>query len=96
MESTSGPPGKFPLPLFPILKLCVFYFKLVFMSNLRCYCGLLIRDHHGIDYTRTVSAASGSEDEQWSVEKHTTKSPTDTFGTINFQHGEHIHHSKVC
>ncbi|OWK01088.1 hypothetical protein Celaphus_00018376, partial [Cervus elaphus hippelaphus] len=60
----------------------------------RCYCGLLIGDHHGIDYARTVSAASGSEDEQWSVEKHTTKSPTDTFGTINFQHGEHIHHSK--
>ncbi|KAL1787169.1 transient receptor potential cation channel subfamily M member 6 [Sigmodon hispidus] len=30
----------------------------------------------------------------WSVEKHTVKSPTDTFGTINFQDGEHIYHSK--
>ncbi|XP_060988077.1 transient receptor potential cation channel subfamily M member 6 isoform X2 [Dama dama] len=66
----------------------------VCQNLIRCYCGLLIGDHHGIDYARTVSAANSSEDEQWSVEKHTTKSPTDTFGTINFQHGEHIHHSK--
>uniref|UniRef100_A0A452VAM3 non-specific serine/threonine protein kinase n=1 Tax=Ursus maritimus TaxID=29073 RepID=A0A452VAM3_URSMA len=59
-----------------------------------CYCGRLIGDHHGIDYSWTISAANGNENEQWSVEKHTTKSPTDTFGTINFQDGEHTHHSK--
>ncbi|KAK1334442.1 hypothetical protein QTO34_005448 [Cnephaeus nilssonii] len=60
----------------------------------RCYCGRLIGDHLGMDYSWTMSAASGDEKEQWSVEKHTTKSPTDTFGTINFQDGEHIHHAK--
>lgn len=70
--------------------------KLVFISNLRCCCGKLIGDHDGIDYAWNFSAASNNENEEWSVEKHTTKSPTDTFGTINFQDGEHIHHSKVC
>ncbi|KAL0607095.1 Transient receptor potential cation channel subfamily M member 6 [Plecturocebus cupreus] len=60
----------------------------------RCYCGRLIGDHAGIDYAWTISAAKGKESEQWSVEKHTTKSPTDTFGTINFQDGEHTYHAK--
>uniref|UniRef100_A0A673VAA4 non-specific serine/threonine protein kinase n=1 Tax=Suricata suricatta TaxID=37032 RepID=A0A673VAA4_SURSU len=66
----------------------------VCQNLIRCYCGRLIGDHHGIDYSWTISAANGNEDVQWSVEKHTTKSPTDTFGTINFQDGEHTHHSK--
>ncbi|XP_040305269.1 transient receptor potential cation channel subfamily M member 6 isoform X2 [Herpailurus yagouaroundi] len=66
----------------------------VCQNLIRCYCGRLIGDHHGIDYSWTISAANGNENEQWSVEKHTTKSPTDTFGTINFQDGEHTHHSK--
>ncbi|KAM8802610.1 transient receptor potential cation channel subfamily M member 6 [Rhynchonycteris naso] len=66
----------------------------VCQNLIRCYCGRLIGDHHGIDYTRISSAAMGDENEQWSVKKHTTRSPTDTFGTINFQVGEHIHHAK--
>ncbi|XP_032722537.1 transient receptor potential cation channel subfamily M member 6 isoform X6 [Lontra canadensis] len=66
----------------------------VCQNLIRCYCGRLIGDHQGIDYSWAVSAANGNENEQWSVEKHTTKSPTDTFGTINFQDGEHTHHSK--
>ncbi|XP_058551666.1 transient receptor potential cation channel subfamily M member 6 isoform X4 [Neofelis nebulosa] len=66
----------------------------VCQNLIRCYCGRLIGDHHGIDYSWTISAANGNENEQWSVEKHTRKSPTDTFGTINFQDGEHTHHSK--
>ncbi|XP_036847247.2 transient receptor potential cation channel subfamily M member 6 isoform X3 [Manis javanica] len=66
----------------------------VCQNLIRCNCGRLIGDHHGIDYAWTISAARGNENEQWSVEKHTTKSPTDTFGTINFQDGEHTHHSK--
>ncbi|XP_019660855.1 transient receptor potential cation channel subfamily M member 6 isoform X2 [Ailuropoda melanoleuca] len=66
----------------------------VCQNLIRCYCGRLIGDHHGIDYSWTISAANGNENEPWSVEKHTTKSPTDTFGTINFQDGEHTHHSK--
>ncbi|XP_075416652.1 transient receptor potential cation channel subfamily M member 6 isoform X2 [Tenrec ecaudatus] len=66
----------------------------VCQNLIRCYCGRLIGDHHGVDYPWTVSSANRDEDEEWSVEKHTTKSPTDTFGTINFQDGEHTYHSK--
>ncbi|XP_006892067.1 PREDICTED: transient receptor potential cation channel subfamily M member 6 [Elephantulus edwardii] len=65
----------------------------VCQNLIRCFCGRLIGDHHGIDYPWTV-ATSDENNEQWSVEKHTTKSPTDTFGTINFQDGEHTYHSK--
>ncbi|XP_073908157.1 transient receptor potential cation channel subfamily M member 6 isoform X3 [Castor canadensis] len=60
----------------------------------KCYCGRLIQEHNGIDYAWTLSAAQGNENEPWSIEKHTVKSPTDTFGTINFQDGDHIYHSK--
>lgn len=66
------------------------------LSEFRCYCGRLIQEHHGLDYAWTLSAAEGNGGEQWSAEKHTAKSPTDTFGTINFQDGEHVYHSKVC
>uniref|UniRef100_A0A803XQV1 TRPM SLOG domain-containing protein n=1 Tax=Meleagris gallopavo TaxID=9103 RepID=A0A803XQV1_MELGA len=31
-------------------------------------------------------------DEEWSVQKHTKTSPTDAFGTINFQDGDHTYH----
>ncbi|KAM7330000.1 hypothetical protein ACRRTK_011613 [Alexandromys fortis] len=62
--------------------------------TLLCCCGRLIQEHHGLDYAWTLSATGGEGDEQWSAEKHTVKSPTDTFGTINFQDGEHIYHSK--
>ncbi|KAM4877891.1 transient receptor potential cation channel subfamily M member 6 [Thomomys bottae] len=60
----------------------------------RCHCGRLSEDHQGKDLSWTHSAASVTENELWSVEKHTVKSPTDSFGTINFQDGEHIYHSK--
>ncbi|XP_055974720.1 transient receptor potential cation channel subfamily M member 6 [Sorex fumeus] len=66
----------------------------VCQNLIRCCCGRLIGDHHGVDHTWTISAADDSENEQWSVETHTTRSPTDTFGTINFQDGEHVYHSK--
>ncbi|XP_008072560.1 transient receptor potential cation channel subfamily M member 6 [Carlito syrichta] len=66
----------------------------VCQNLIRCCCGRLIGDHPGIDYAWTISATKGNENEQWSVEQHTTKSPTDTFGMINFQDGEHTYHSK--
>ncbi|XP_051002179.1 transient receptor potential cation channel subfamily M member 6 isoform X1 [Acomys russatus] len=66
----------------------------VCQNLVRCYCGRLIHEHHGLDYAWSLSAVEGNGNEQWSVEKHTVKSPTDTFGTINFQDGEHIYHSK--
>ncbi|XP_058513350.1 transient receptor potential cation channel subfamily M member 6 isoform X1 [Ochotona princeps] len=66
----------------------------VCQNLIRCYCGRLVGDHQGIDDVWTLSAADGNDNEPWSVEKHTTKSSTDTFGTINFQDGDHIYHSK--
>ncbi|KAM9207060.1 transient receptor potential cation channel subfamily M member 6 [Dugong dugon] len=66
----------------------------VCQNLVRCYCGRMIGEHNGVDYPWSVSAAKSDENEQWSVEKHTTKSPTDSFGTINFQDGEHTYHSK--
>nr|AAR03493.1 M6-kinase 3 [Homo sapiens] len=84
--STIIPSSKNPHRCTPVCQVC--------QNLIRCYCGRLIGDHAGIDYSWTISAAKGKESEQWSVEKHTTKSPTDTFGTINFQDGEHTHHAK--
>ncbi|XP_024108070.3 transient receptor potential cation channel subfamily M member 6 [Pongo abelii] len=84
--STIIPSSKNPHRCIPVCQVC--------QNLIRCYCGRLIGDHAGIDYSWTISAAKGKESEQWSVEKHTTKSPTDTFGTINFQDGEHTHHAK--
>ncbi|XP_048188298.1 transient receptor potential cation channel subfamily M member 6 isoform X2 [Perognathus longimembris pacificus] len=66
----------------------------VCQNLVRCHCGRLSQDHQGKDYPWTLPAASVNENELWSVEKHTVKSPTDSFGTINFQDGEHIYHSK--
>ncbi|XP_049625712.1 transient receptor potential cation channel subfamily M member 6 [Suncus etruscus] len=66
----------------------------VCQNLIRCCCGRLIGDHPGVDYAWNISAANANRNEQWSVETHTRKSPTDTFGTINFQDGEHIYHSK--
>uniref|UniRef100_A0A4X2LLM5 non-specific serine/threonine protein kinase n=1 Tax=Vombatus ursinus TaxID=29139 RepID=A0A4X2LLM5_VOMUR len=67
----------------------------VCQNLIRCYCGRLVGDHHGMAYHRTASSTTGGqEEEEWSVEKHTKKSPTDTFGTINFQDGEHTCHAK--
>ncbi|XP_017398726.1 transient receptor potential cation channel subfamily M member 6 [Cebus imitator] len=84
--STVIPSSKNPHRCTPVCQVC--------QNLIRCYCGRLIGDHAGIDYAWTISAAQGKESEQWSVEKHTTKSPTDTFGTINFQDGEHTYHAK--
>lgn len=66
----------------------------VCQNLVRCYCGRLIEDHHGMDFAWGLPAMEGDGNEQWCVEKHTAKSPTDAFGTINFQDGEHIYHSK--
>uniref|UniRef100_A0A8C3MV14 non-specific serine/threonine protein kinase n=1 Tax=Geospiza parvula TaxID=87175 RepID=A0A8C3MV14_GEOPR len=39
-------------------------------------------------------AGSQSDGGEWSVQKHTKMSPTDAFGTINFQDGDHTYHAK--
>ncbi|KAM9137635.1 transient receptor potential cation channel subfamily M member 6 isoform 3-T3 [Pangshura tecta] len=63
---------------------------------IRCCCGRLIGDHPGIDYSSPVYQPTRErENEEWSVQKHTHTSPTDSFGTINFQDGDHTYHAKV-
>uniref|UniRef100_A0A7M4EFC9 non-specific serine/threonine protein kinase n=1 Tax=Crocodylus porosus TaxID=8502 RepID=A0A7M4EFC9_CROPO len=60
-----------------------------------CCCGRLIGDHPGIDYSCPAYQSVGqSNDEEWCVQKHTQISPTDAYGTINFQDGDHTYHAK--
>ncbi|KFV96385.1 Transient receptor potential cation channel subfamily M member 1, partial [Fulmarus glacialis] len=61
----------------------------------RCCCGRLIGDHPGVDCNWPVyQAAPQRDDGKWSVQNHTKMSPTDAFGTINFQDGDHTYHAK--
>ncbi|NXO09262.1 TRPM6 protein, partial [Oriolus oriolus] len=61
----------------------------------RCCCGRLIGEHPGVPFSWPVyQAGSQSDGGEWSVPKHTRMSPTDAFGTINFQDGDHTYHAK--
>ncbi|CAH2294154.1 transient receptor potential cation channel subfamily M member 6 [Pelobates cultripes] len=61
----------------------------------RCCCGRLIGDHHDLDYSWPIYLSPReSDNEEWLVEEHTKTSPTDAFGTINFQDGDHTYHAK--
>uniref|UniRef100_A0A8D0HI88 non-specific serine/threonine protein kinase n=1 Tax=Sphenodon punctatus TaxID=8508 RepID=A0A8D0HI88_SPHPU len=67
----------------------------VCQNLIRCCCGRLIGDHPGVEYSWPVyQSAKVAEDEEWSILKHTKTSPTDSFGTINFQDGNHTYHAK--
>ncbi|OPJ68588.1 transient receptor potential cation channel subfamily M member 6 isoform C [Patagioenas fasciata monilis] len=68
----------------------------VCQNLIRCCCGRLIGDHPGVDCSWPVcqTAPQGDDDEEWSVQKHTKTSPTDAFGTISFQDGDHTYHAK--
>ncbi|XP_009461905.1 PREDICTED: transient receptor potential cation channel subfamily M member 6 [Nipponia nippon] len=67
----------------------------VCQNLIRCCCGRLIGDHPGVDCSWPVyQAALQRNDGEWSVQKHTKTSPTDAFGTINFQDGDHTYHAK--
>ncbi|KYO20775.1 transient receptor potential cation channel subfamily M member 6 isoform B [Alligator mississippiensis] len=67
----------------------------VCQNLIRCCCGRLIGDHPGIDYScPTYQSVGESNDEEWCVQKHTQISPTDAYGTINFQDGDHTYHAK--
>lgn len=86
--------------LVEILNLCIsvcnikLFFNFIF--NVRCCCGRLIGDHPGVHGSWPVCQTALQRDEEWSVQKHTKTSPTDAFGTINFQDGDHTYHAKVC
>uniref|UniRef100_A0A3B3R4S2 Transient receptor potential cation channel subfamily M member 3 n=1 Tax=Paramormyrops kingsleyae TaxID=1676925 RepID=A0A3B3R4S2_9TELE len=61
----------------------------------RCCCGRLIGQHVGLPPSISSSQNDKNERkndsllEKWSVSKHTQISPTDAFGTIEFQGGGH-------
>uniref|UniRef100_A0A8D2MX66 Transient receptor potential cation channel, subfamily M, member 6 n=1 Tax=Zonotrichia albicollis TaxID=44394 RepID=A0A8D2MX66_ZONAL len=61
----------------------------------KCCCGRLIGEHPGTECSWPVyQAGSQSDGGEWSVQKHTKMSPTDAFGTINFQDGDRTYHAK--
>ncbi|NWV44245.1 TRPM6 protein, partial [Grantiella picta] len=61
----------------------------------RCCCGRLIGEHPGVECSWPVyQAGSQGDGGEWSVQTHTKMSPTDAFGTINFQDGDHTYHAK--
>ncbi|XP_074022455.1 transient receptor potential cation channel subfamily M member 6 [Numenius arquata] len=67
----------------------------VCQNLIRCCCGRFIGDHPGVDCSWPVYQAAPQRDGgEWSVQKHTKMSPTDAFGTINFQDGDHTYHAK--
>uniref|UniRef100_A0A8C0IIL5 non-specific serine/threonine protein kinase n=1 Tax=Bubo bubo TaxID=30461 RepID=A0A8C0IIL5_BUBBB len=67
----------------------------VCQNLIRCCCGRLIGDHPGVDCSWPVYQSAPQKDSgEWSVQKHTKMSPTDAFGTINFQDGDHTYHAK--
>uniref|UniRef100_A0A663EW32 non-specific serine/threonine protein kinase n=1 Tax=Aquila chrysaetos chrysaetos TaxID=223781 RepID=A0A663EW32_AQUCH len=67
----------------------------VCQNLIRCCCGRLIGDHPGVNCSWPVyQTAPQIDGGEWSVQKHTKTSPTDAFGTINFQDGDHTYHAK--
>uniref|UniRef100_A0A8D3DEM9 Transient receptor potential cation channel subfamily M member 3 n=1 Tax=Scophthalmus maximus TaxID=52904 RepID=A0A8D3DEM9_SCOMX len=68
-----------------------------FLLSSRCCCGRLIGQHVGLPPGISSSqndkaerlAKNDSLSEKWSISKHTQLSPTDAFGTIEFQGGGH-------
>ncbi|XP_018422030.1 PREDICTED: transient receptor potential cation channel subfamily M member 6 [Nanorana parkeri] len=67
----------------------------VCQNLIRCFCGRLITDHPGLDYDWPVYSDPQERcDEEWLVHRHTKASPTDAYGTVNFQDGHHTYHAK--
>lgn len=64
---------------YPVCQVC--------QSLVRCCCGRLIAEHVG-PYSGLLGHDPGSgsaEEEEWSVLQHTSLSPTDAFGSLDFQ-----------
>uniref|UniRef100_H3AK46 non-specific serine/threonine protein kinase n=1 Tax=Latimeria chalumnae TaxID=7897 RepID=H3AK46_LATCH len=81
------PSTKDPHRCFPGCQVC--------QNLIRCCCGRLGWEHPGLNYgLPTYLSAQASENEKWSIEKHTQTSPTDAYGTIDFQDGAHSFHAK--
>lgn len=74
------------------------------LSYYRCCCGRLIGQHVGLTPSISVLQNEKNESrlsrndvqsEKWSISKHTQLSPTDAFGTIEFQGGGHSNKAMV-
>lgn len=69
----------------------------------RCCCGRLIGQHIGLPPSISSNQNEKSDrvpkndslSEKWSISKHTQLSPTDAFGTIEFQGGGHSNKAMV-
>ncbi|XP_055055045.2 transient receptor potential cation channel subfamily M member 6 isoform X1 [Misgurnus anguillicaudatus] len=62
---------------YPVCQVC--------QSLVRCCCGRLIVEHVG-PFSGLLGPGPGSADEEeWSVTRHTRVSPTDAFGSLDFQ-----------
>ncbi|XP_050965495.1 transient receptor potential cation channel subfamily M member 6 isoform X1 [Labeo rohita] len=64
---------------YPVCQVC--------QSLVRCCCGRLIAEHVG-PYSGLLGHGPGpdsAEEEEWSVLRHTSSSPTDAFGWLDFQ-----------
>ncbi|XP_041041202.1 transient receptor potential cation channel subfamily M member 6-like [Carcharodon carcharias] len=61
----------------------------------RCCCGRLVGDHPGLDSKLPVYLSAHDDgQEEWCVHKHTIASPTDAFGTVDFQDGAYSYRAK--
>lgn len=59
----------------------------------RCYCGLSFTFHRGTGLD--VDSYKAAEQQQWTPSRHTQPSPTDAYGTIEFQGGPHPSKAQV-
>uniref|UniRef100_A0A8C4RY48 non-specific serine/threonine protein kinase n=1 Tax=Erpetoichthys calabaricus TaxID=27687 RepID=A0A8C4RY48_ERPCA len=73
---------------------CTNNLKLTCCKNNICCCGRLIGDHSGLDFSSPIYMSTLDPQEEWTIERHTQTSPTDAFGTIDFQDGAHAYHAK--
>lgn len=81
----------------------LFLYSLYLLLSSRCCCGRLIGQHVGLPPGISSSqndkaerlAKNDSLSEKWSISKHTQLSPTDAFGTIEFQGGGHSNKAMV-
>ncbi|MFT7813572.1 transient receptor potential cation channel subfamily M member 6-like [Arapaima gigas] len=76
------PASRNPHRCYPLCQIC--------QSLIRCCCGRLIAEHHSLNIRlprspSQCSATGTGGAEEWSVKLHTEASPTDAFGTIDFQ-----------
>ncbi|KAM6965339.1 transient receptor potential cation channel subfamily M member 6 [Aplochiton taeniatus] len=62
---------------YPVCQVC--------HNLIRCWCGRLIGEHFWLESGPPESLCPGQEEENWSMELHTSASPTNAYGTIDFQ-----------